>query len=84
MKTGKGLPEDVEEFGDRTVAGAPSIAELVLALPEERRESYRDERHLQDRPRCAAAAGLGGEGAGGRLEAPARVEAVAPAAPYGG
>lgn len=44
MKAGKGLPEDIAEFGDRTVAGAPSIAELILALPEDQRAAYREER----------------------------------------
>ena len=35
---------DLDEFGDHELAGAPSIAALIAALPEEQREAYRSER----------------------------------------
>jgi len=38
---------DLDEFGDHELAGAPSIAALIAALPEEQREAYRNERRAR-------------------------------------
>ena len=57
--------EDLAEFGDAKLAGAPSIAALIGVLPEDAREAYRQERRAAlveivraDRPSLPNHAGL--------------------------
>lgn len=45
---------DLVEFGDHELAGAPSIAALIGALPEDQREAYRSERRAKLVEICAA------------------------------
>lgn len=40
----KASPEDLLEFGDHELSGAPSIAALIAVLPETEREAYREQR----------------------------------------
>lgn len=40
----KGTLADLEEFGDNELAGAPCVGSLIAALPEDKRETYREER----------------------------------------
>lgn len=49
----KGDPADLAEFGDADLSGSPTIAQLIRALPEERRESYRAERRAAVAAFCA-------------------------------
>lgn len=50
----KGDPADIEEFGDADLAGSPTIAQLIRALPEDQREAYRDQRRAFVARACLA------------------------------
>lgn len=40
----KPLQSDLDEFGTDAETGAPCIGKLIAALPEDRRDAYREER----------------------------------------